>query len=115
MAWTGLAQAGFDVRVGARERGPTAQQWCAGLSDIELVFEAVECLFGAYCRVREWREWLYLRGSGLEIWEDVRLPSEEEEAVLLAELGADTAEKRAAIAEEARGRYWSAEGLSLFP
>jgi len=100
MAWTELALARFDVRVGARERGPTAQQWCDGLSELELVFEAVGCLFSAHIRVQDWLLWLDKRESGLELWESVRLPEEEEET-LLAELGVDSAEKAASISKAA--------------
>lgn len=106
MAWTELALAGFGARLGQRERGPTAQQWCEGLSDLEVVFETADCLVRAEGRAQSWRYWLYLRGSGRELWESVRLP-EEEEAILLAELGADTPEKRAAIAEAERERWLS--------
>ena len=86
MAWTDLALAGFAVPVGARDREP-AQQWCAGLSELEVLFEAADCLVNADGRLRRWRAWLHLRGSGLEVWESARLPAEEE-AVLLAELDA---------------------------
>jgi len=100
MAWTDLGLAGFDVRVGARERGPTAQEWCAGLSDLEVVFEAVDCLVTAHSRVLDWLGCLDLLGSGCDMWKSVELPAEEEE-VLLAQLDADTPEKRAALARAA--------------
>jgi hypothetical protein len=84
MAWTELALAGFDVRVGARERGPTAEQWCAGLSNLEVLFEAVTCLVTAEGRVRDYRDARHWRCPAL--LERCRLPAEKE-ALLLAELG----------------------------
>jgi hypothetical protein len=90
MTWTHLGLAGFDVYVGARERGPTAQQWCDGLSDLELVFEAVDCLGTAEYRVHKYRDARHWRCPSLLEW--CRLPPDEE-AVLLAELDAEPPEE----------------------
>ena len=85
-AWMHLTQAGIpNPYHGVRERGPTAEEWCAGLSPVEVLFEAAACLLGAAIRVDHWRE---MRDSTDEaVREAVRLPAEEE-AVLLAEVGA---------------------------
>jgi len=111
LAWTELALAGYSVSLGQRERGPTAAKWCAGLSDLELVFEAVDCLFTAHMCVQDWLLWLDKRESGLDLWESVRLP-EEEENVLVAELGVDSNEKAPAFAKAAREERFSADHLS---
>ena len=70
--------------------GPTAQQWCDGLSDLELVFEAVDCLVTAEGRVHKYREARHWRCPSL--LEGSRLPPEEE-AVLVAELDAEPPEQ----------------------
>ena len=101
--WTDLACAGFrGVQVGMRKRGPTAQEWCAGLSDLETVFEAADCLDrSAICVER----WLDLRDCPLRILRETSQLPAVDEAVLMAELGADTTEKRKAIAEERKRRF----------
>jgi len=88
-AWTELALAGYLTPGGARERGPTAQQWCDSLSDLEVVFEAVDCLVTAESRVRKYRDARHWRCPAL--LERCRL-SAEEEAVLVAELDAEPPE-----------------------
>jgi len=99
--WLELALAGFpDVRSGMRERGPNPEAWCAGLTDMEVLFEGVECLCSAHRRVLDWLMLLDKRGSGGELWQSVALPGEEE-AVLLAELDVDSPEKAAALARAA--------------
>lgn len=108
LAWTELALAGYSVSLGQRERGPTAAQWCAGLSDLELVFEAAGCLFTAHVRVQDWLLWLDKRDSGLDLWESVRLP-EGEEDVLAAELGVDSNKRAAALAKATRQERFPTE------
>ena len=85
-AWIHLSQVGVPhPYLGARERGPSAEEWCAGLSDLEAVFEAQDCLVQTAIRVTDWH---HLRNSDHElVREGVRLPAEEE-AALLAEIAA---------------------------
>lgn len=70
-----------------RERGPTAEQWCAALSDAEVLFEAADCLLRAAVRAIEWKWWgPHTRPDP----EGMRLPAEEA-AVLSAEIASGTA------------------------
>ncbi len=83
-AWMHLSQIGIaHPYLGARERGPTAEQWCAGLSRLEVVFEAETCLVQAFVRVNDWR---HLRNSDHELVRESAALPPEEEAVLLAEI-----------------------------
>ena len=85
-AWMHLTQAGIpNPYHGVRERGPTAEQWCAGLSSVEVLFEASACLLRARIRLDRWRD--TRESTNDAVREAVRLPAEEE-AVLLAEVGA---------------------------
>lgn len=104
-AWTDLACAGVrGARSDLRQRGPTAEEWCARLSDLETVFEAADCLLTSAMHVERWLE---CGDSRLRVVrESAQLPAEEA-ALLVAELGADTPQKRAAIAEAARERRFS--------
>jgi hypothetical protein len=84
-AWISLKQAGFpNPYLGGRQRGPTAEEWCAALSDMETLFEAMDCLMQAGVRAESWWRMHDSRDEGVR--KAVRLPAEEE-AALLAEWG----------------------------
>jgi hypothetical protein len=84
-AWISLQQAGFpNPYLGARQRGPTAEEWCAALSDMETLFEAMDCIIQAGVRAESW--WRMHDAREEAVREAVRL-SAEEEAGLLAEWG----------------------------
>ena len=83
-AWMDMADAGLpNPYRGARVRGPTAEDWCAGLSDLETVYDAADCLAPAAIRAEHW--WEMRDSSCTAVREAVRLPAEEE-AALLAEM-----------------------------
>ncbi len=65
-------------------RGPCPEAWCASLSDLEVLFDAYECLVLVLTRVEQW--WRR-RCHGADSAREEAGLSAEEEAALLAEWG----------------------------